>query len=309
MRLRELLLMEEMRNVIYHYTSAWALAKMLEEKRIGLTLATGSDILAGEHNAQNMYFLSGTRSKIGHYTSAHEGATGGVVLVLNGDLLRQRQSVRPVDYWGREYRKVDPKRNEMEERVYSRTPYLALPPNPRDLILAAHMLIANDTDDRFRQAIFAVVTGTKKAGIPFYVYQNARAWLLQDTRRAMPMSDVIALLKQIPARAPYGGASYRRPSKYGGYVELFQRPVGDRERLTQAGKYLLGRINTWEIARGDARRSIEAEIHGDRSPSSLRHADLVEFMEFLRRHGYVDVNKFLADLSQKWHPDQYRPLS
>lgn len=303
MRVRDII-REEHRNVLYHYTSAWAVSKMLEEGRIGLTVATGSDIQAGSHNSYKLYFLSATRSKVGHYSQAHERSTGGVVLVLSADFLRRNQMVRPVDYWGRDFRLAAPTRNEMEERVYSREPYLPLPPNPQDLILEVHLYIGPDTDDRYRKALFSMIVGVKRAGIPLFVYQESRAWLLQDKRRALPHQEVVKILKGIPIQPPFARASFRRPSTFGGYIELFKRPVEDRERLTPKGEHALRNLTPWGIARGDAKRSIEADIHNERSPNSLHHQDLVDFIQFLRQNNYRDVNQFLADLSRKWYSDE-----
>lgn len=287
-------------SVLYHYTGAWHLVKIFAEKRISFTVAVGSDIQAGAHNAEKIYFLSCTRSKIGRYSMAHEGANTGVVLVLNRDWLQHNLTVRPVDYWGREFRKADPRGNEMEERVYSREPYLPLPPNTKDLILAIHLYIA-EPDERYRASLFGTVIGAKQLGVPLFAYQDKRAWLLQDTRRALPSTQLISILKTFPHRPPSGG-SFRRPGDFGGYVELFLRPVEDQTRLTKAAKRVIRNLTPYYLH--DVFRSLEADIHNTRSPGSIGHDNLIRFMQFLQQNGFNNIKDFIEFLSQKWYGKQ-----
>jgi hypothetical protein len=279
--------------ILYHYTSAFSVVQMLTEGKIALTVATGSDI---QPKSSQTYFLSTTRSRVGDYSVVHKAGTTGVVLVLDRNWLNRHMQIKPVDYWGTELRKIQPSKFEMEDRVFSHSPYIVLPKSPTELIKEMHMLVKLDTDERYREILLKIITLSKRQGIPLFIYQDGNAWLLQDKRRAVPQSTIIQQARQLPQRDNYR-SQYKTSSYFGSYMELFQVSVEARDRLSARAKSTIRSLDPYYLV--DGYRKIEADIHNARSPNSPAYPQLVRFIDFL--HANKLTPRGLIDyLSNKW---------
>lgn len=286
---------EEIKNVLYHYTSAWNFLNILKERKIFLTVATGHDIYSGGDN-KRVFFLSTTRSKLGHYTLVHKDSTTGVVLVLNRDFLERNNSIKPVDYWGRDFRMINPRRNEMEERILSNKPFISLPEPASDLIIEAHMIIKPDTDERYTDIIKYVIIYSRKLGIPLYIYRDNGSWLYQDKRNALPNDQLISFIKSLSKKEEEKWPQYTRRSPFDVYMELFYK--NDYNQLSKAAKDKIGRIAPYYLM--DAYKSLESDIHNSRSPNSRGYSDLIKFVQFLQKQR-LNPKQFIDILSDKWY--------
>lgn len=83
-----------------------------------------------QYGSGRYYYLSTTRSRLGGFHFSGDRSKGQrlgfmvIMLVLDGKRLSTIASGRPVDYLGRDFRKHNPFKNEMEDRLVSNSPYI-----------------------------------------------------------------------------------------------------------------------------------------------------------------------------------------
>lgn len=134
--LREQLLQEAYSGSVFY----WAKPTMnfLKENRIALTpFFMDDDAIEKEPSAKKkLYFISTSRIKFGGYSLSNFNENNiGVIVELDGGVLSYTMKSKPIDYWGKDFRKyegINPEEtkyrrmvnNENEERFYSDNPYL-----------------------------------------------------------------------------------------------------------------------------------------------------------------------------------------
>jgi hypothetical protein len=153
-------------DIVFHATSTSKLVSMLRTGELQLTPSNAIGADSNVHSAA--FFLSTTRSRQGHYH--RDNSSNSALLQLDGRKLAANFKGGAVDYWGPEYRKRDPSRNEMEDRIFSNKATL---PILRYLLsidlLTPHM---SEKDFRFIQIL------TKKNRIPLRLFDNNKDWVL-----------------------------------------------------------------------------------------------------------------------------------
>lgn len=185
MKIQELLL-EGATDVLYHYAPTRAAAQILAGGEFKLSSSIGS--VEQQFAPQDRpYFLSTTHSKVGDY-HRYTGSSG-VMFVLDGKWFGQRYKVKPVDYWDRAWLGNPTRTSESEERVFSREPTI-----PIDGVTSIHVLIKEQDDFRSPYTRKIMLEG-KRRGIPTFLYQDEKAWRLQDTRNSISPSKAAPLLK------------------------------------------------------------------------------------------------------------------
>ena len=104
-------LTEGISQILYHSTSIFALEQILKSNKFNLStdLGTGSDVSL-DKNRNKFFYFSTTRHKLGGFSL--DPTEGSVMIVLDGRALSNNFSGKPVDYWGPEFRKIDPKKAE-----------------------------------------------------------------------------------------------------------------------------------------------------------------------------------------------------
>jgi hypothetical protein len=271
---------------LYHFTNTSDAVKILTTGKIKLTtnLGTGSD------QGATPYYFSMTRSKIGHY---HVDNPQGTVLVLDPDYLTKYGKVQPLDYWGREFRKVAPKQNEMEERLWSHKQFVSLPSPPTKLIKAMHVLVnPNDSwGGRFHYNVRRLWIKAKQNHIPFFFYNNQKAWALQDTRRAIPFEQAIPQLTG-PEVLPSGWA---RSKHFKVYLELYH--AKSKDKLSKRAKQILQQSRPGSFYNRDAITSLETTIHNMKT-----EPDVDKLVKLITQHG--GVKAFINYLGSKF-PEEH----
>jgi hypothetical protein len=266
---------EGLSQVLYHSTSLLNVSKIVSSNQFQLasTYANDSEMSTG---SKKLFFLSTTRSKTGGFTmsNAYPHDAGNAVLVLDGRALGNNYTGNPVEYWGREFLKVSPEKNEMEDRVYNDSPTI---PNATKYIKSIHILFKETLNARARTALIVL----KKAGIPVWLYQDAKAFVLQDTRRAKGIAD-FTLEPAEPAhqstrydREATNKQSLRRDNKAGSskeydklsygmarWVKLMSTPVAKFDKLGKGSQQYVRSLQYGYDAES-ALRSLQADLHNE----------------------------------------------
>ena len=142
------ILHEGISDIVFHQTSPDTALAILRDNAFKLS-STMSKAGENEHGTKSFY-LSTTRSRAGryHYShgSKHPLGRFTVILKLDGRKLSSVASGGPVDYWGPDFRKVNPTHNEMEDRVTSNHPEI---PNADKYIISVEIFVGdhNEPDD------------------------------------------------------------------------------------------------------------------------------------------------------------------
>jgi len=199
-------LAEKVSDIIFHKSNLQAVLKILTQNRFRLTSAVGteSDKI---HNKNKYYYLSTARSPMSSYI-AKDPYTSEIYLTLDGKKLNQKYKGFPVDYWGPEFRKVDPSKHEMEDRVVSDDQFIE---NAIDYIKEVHILYSfsstefsfldikkenpktreTKVDDRFVGTIQQIYSFCKKNNIPIYLYKNKSDYGTRNKKNAINTLDML----------------------------------------------------------------------------------------------------------------------
>jgi len=164
------LLNESLSKEVYHYTNR--IIDILETNKFKLTSSLGTSADDNLNPKKKFYFMSVSRVKFGGYTRSNTSKyNSSVVLVLNGDKLNQKYHAKPVDYWGREFRKDKraPKdsrlsADENEERLFSDKPEI---PNASSYIKEIHVWNYSE----FKK-LSALTNLADAKGIPLYFHKD-----------------------------------------------------------------------------------------------------------------------------------------
>jgi hypothetical protein len=270
---------------LYHFTNTPDAVKILQTGQIKLTTNVGT---LSDQGATPYYF-SMTRSKIGAY---HKDNPQGTVLVIDPDYLTKYGKIGPIDYWGREFRKVQPTGNEMEERLWSNQQFIALPKPPTKLIKSLHVLV-NTKDSwggKFKFNARRLWLAAKQQHIPFFFYNDRNAWRLQDTRKAIPLKQAKSQLTG-PEILPSGWA---RSKHFKVYLELYHAKSYDK--LSKRAKEIWRQSLPGSFYNSDAINSLQSTVHNMKTDPEVS-----KLVNIISKHG--GVKSFIAYLGNKF-PEQ-----
>lgn len=157
-------------STLYHITSIYNLANILQKDRFELKPVEGTDY-EKEISKKASSYLSTSRSPTSDYFRRN-ASVHSVIIVLDGNLLGQKYSGGPVDYWGPTMNKDN---DEMEDRVFSKTPFI---PNATSYIKELHVLRDLEGNPKtYAKQIFSVYKQALLKKIPLFLYGFAdEAW-------------------------------------------------------------------------------------------------------------------------------------
>jgi hypothetical protein len=301
---------EGLSQVLYHSTSLINASKIVSSNQFQLasTYANDSEMSAG---SKKLFFLSTTRSKTGGFTmsNAYPHDAGNALLVLDGRALGNNYTGDPVEYWGRDFLRFAPEKNEMEDRVYNDSPTI---PNATKYIKSIHILFKETLNARARTALIVL----KKAGIPVWLYQDAKAYVLQDTRRAKSISD-FTLEPAEPAhqsikydREAVNKQTLRRDNKAGGrkeydklsygmarWIKLMATPVANFDKLGKGSQEFVRRLQ-YSYATEDALRSLQADLHNEtKNPYWVN-----KIQPIMKKNNLRSAKDILEFITLRWKP-------
>lgn len=286
--MRLLDLFEAASSILYHSTSLYNAAKILETKRFNLAASAGTSAEVEHQPKGTYYFLSTTRSKIGDYTLKSFYADG-VVINLNGQWLNNRYKAKPIDYWGRDWNK-----DEMEDRVFSRKPVLPLPKDATDLITAIHVLFRQEklhSDDLRPYFLRKLLLNAKLLQIPIYVYNNPEKWLAQDTSKAIDPRTLVSYPEKNMPSKPY-------QSRLKDYLKVWRELYfkNDRKTISPEAKKILYSIQ-FDMYKKDEINSLSAEIHNVKTKNN---EGLIKLLKIFKELNIQTAKQYVDYLADKW---------
>jgi hypothetical protein len=274
-------LLEGISPVVFHYTSTSNALNIIKNNRFQLTTSYGTDAEGWLAQKNKIFYLSTTRHRLGgyHLTRGIEGA----MFNLDGTKLAQRYSGDPVDYWGHEFRKLEPTGAEAEDRIYHTKPTI---PNALDYIKEVHVYIREqdlDNDNSIRRSRQLMIE-LKRQGIPHYFYTDHKDWMLQNKNKSVPFPD-----RRTPPKDP---GFYRTSRPFSGYMELLKK--SSREQLGRDGQRVLRYL--------DRQRDFESQLKNDvhNNKSRVEESGLDTLLALFKQLGLKTPADVFNYLHNKW---------
>lgn len=266
-------------DIVYHYTQLFYAAKILKEDQFALTFISGADDTLKPND--KYYYLSTTRSRRGSY---HEGSRAHALMVLDGTKLRHNYIGSPIDYWGREFRKVAPAKNEMEDRIWSDKPYIK---PASKYIKEIHIAFVDVKQEGLKRQLRYLLTEAKKKGIPTFVYTDETAAKNLDKRKAVKLSDLDLKTEVLEPSKSYG-----RRDDMAVWLELYEKDNVDHLSTKPSGG-AKRRLNS--LRAFDGIESFKADVHNSKRGGPALH----KILEILKINKW-DMNAFYKHLQDKW---------
>lgn len=288
-------------DVLYHLTNVSAAASICSKNRFELIAdeleSIGTDQL-------HRFFLSCARSPQSSYFQ--KIGTFSVIFKLNGRKLATRYLVRPVDYWGTNETSDDKQgdalrraqRYEMEDRVFSKAPYIN---DALSYVDEIHAMKNDKTDALFTLKKFALLNK-----IPIFLYDSDNDLRLLNKKR----SSMIALMPARPKNVlspEYAKNQFIRKFRKGalaGWIELYKTPIIGTPYAT--AKQTPHRMLAYQILQyDDAINSFNADMHNSKS---VKYDDVTHDRERLdelihiMRKAKQTPDQFIKALRAKWYP-------
>jgi hypothetical protein len=273
---------EGLSSVLYHGTDLHAALQIMKVDKFKLSMAEATSSESGI--SKKLYYLSTTRSVLGSYHSIHSN----VIFKLDGDALGHNYSGNPVDYWGPDFRKINPSKNEMEDRIFTDKPYIE---NASKYISEIHIKI---DDDAKSPTLRKVYMAAKLKNIPVYIYDDGKAFSTLNKRKtikptATMMGKGIKPSKRSPDRMPYDAITP--------YVEVYYAKSTDD--LTDKGKRIVNRLIRYSR---DAKPSMSADLHNNKSnPDQME-----KLMRVWRKAKIRSIDEYNKLMTDKWTTIQKR---
>ena len=278
--------------VLFHYTNVGAAVDILKNNEFALSISTGTVEAQYAPKGYN-YFFSTSRSKVGGYHQIV--GDSGVVFNLDGNWFNKRYPVKAIDYWAGFYK--GDRHSESEDRIFSREPSI-----PADAITAIHILLKEKGEygsPTTRQLLILA----KKRGLPTYLYNDENAWRLQDTRRAVPVSNTQDLLrgqKKPEYVSRYPASKYLEP-----WLELIFKK--SRSELSKKANDLRYGLTYWNGGQFSDDLGLRNEISNARKPGNSGYAEANKIIAAMRKIGANDVRDLLMFLHKKWDAEAMQP--
>ena len=278
--------------VLFHYTNVGAAVDILKNNEFALSISTGTVEAQYAPKGYN-YFFSTSRSKVGGYHQIV--GDSGVVFNLDGNWFNKHYPVKAIDYWAGFYK--GDRHSESEDRIFSREPSI-----PADAITAIHILLKEKGEygsPTTRQLLILA----KKRGLPTYLYSDENAWRLQDTRRAVPVSNTQDLLrgqKKPEYVSRYPASKYLEP-----WLELIFKK--SRSELSKKANDLRYGLTYWNGGQFADDLGLRNEISNARKPGNSGYAEANKIIAAMRKIGANDVRDLLMFLHKKWDAEAMQP--
>lgn len=309
-------LQEKMSSIVFHKTGISNALKILNDNRFRLSVAIGTEA-ERRLNKDKTYFLSVARSPLSSYV-AQEPMTGDLYFVLDGNKLNQKYKSFPIDYWGPEFRKIDPTKNEMEDRLVSDEQFIK---NAKDYIKEIHVFVeftrtgtdisGNKKTDRrvvngpqFRslQQVYSVA---KKNNIPVYFYKDEQSFRSRNKTKSV---NPLEWLKDNGGFTPNENKPRfeRRGNDFPDWMELLNFPIEKynitgyddykarvKDLLTRRSDKLL--FNYILYNSHDGVKNLSNDIHNRKASDEIG-----KFIATMRKYKLKDAAEVIDYLKEKW---------
>ena len=280
-------LIEGATDVLYHKTSTKSAATILKDGVFKLASSIGNEVEQKWAPKDRPFFLSTSRSKAGDY--ARYVGTSEVMFVLDGQWLGQRYKVKPIDYWERMWMHNPERTSETEDRVFSKTPEISIA-----CVKEVHAFIRSHDEWRspFTRQVLLI---SKQRGIPVFLYNDADAWKLQDTRKAISPKQAAELLKgSVPVRK-----QFRPESSYlERWIELITKK--SKNELTPAAEKLRYDLVYYGLRYPNEDSGLGNDISNARKPDSVDYPYVNKLIQYMRANKLAKPVDLKNALAKKW---------
>jgi hypothetical protein len=281
---------EGISQIVYHHANANAILSIIKGNTFKLS-STFSKQTEKDHSNKSFY-LSTTRSRVGSYHYSHnmDKSLGRVtaMLKLDGQALSSVASGSPVDYWGRDFRKVDPSKNEMEDRITSNKPTI---PNAMKYILSLECFYdgSPDTNSYNMNPLRDLIKQALEHGITVNLYKTKQDFI--TGKRAIQNDKALEQVNDYgPELEPYNRGS--RESFLQPYIDLMK--IQDKSDLPEASLKILRQLS-YSYDFNVALRSLQADFHNEN-----RHDDSRTLTVLAKKAGAKNLTDLLNFIKQKF---------
>lgn len=306
-------------SVLYHKTSIYAALTIIKNGEFQMSSTVGNPTEEALAPKGYPYYLSATRTKVGDY---HRWVgSSAAMFVLDGNRISNNYRVEPVDYWYTDSRNIKnefgqyPKWNEVnpeykksgwqhspertresEDRIFGKTNTLST-----DCVREIHVLIA-EQDDRHSETARQLLIAAKTSGIATYLYNDAKAWRLQDTRKSITPGEAAELLRGHRREPPY----MKRPNRGQGrgddaygrsnllmWIELIKKKPG--MPLSKGADKIRYNLQYY----GDMSGQLKNDFFNAKKPDSPEYPLVVKLGDYLNKNN-LTINDLTDRLKTKW---------
>lgn len=279
-RMQHLNTITESTPILYHSTSISALSAITRDDRIELTFSGGTN--ADNLHSTKWFYLACSHSKVGGYMQHIYKYSA--TLVLDGNALGQRYTIKPCQYWGdMKGFTVDQriKADENEERVWAHTSTI----KPASLyVKAAHVLYKLDVGQEF-PAIATELAELSNSPWPVYYYTEKQAFMVQDIRKAVT-SPIIGDIKEWE---PYTRSDPDRDARDLNIImDWIDDPNSEDEKVKE-----LAHKRAYHF---DFHSSVECDVHNIRSrKTASAQAALQRLAGLMRKYKVKSVKELVLN--------------
>jgi hypothetical protein len=291
-------------GLLYHATSLRNTRSILMKDRFELKPSEGS---ASEERLSAGYnYMSCARTPGGSTYIRNRASLNNMILVLDGNALSTRYSMRPVDYWANSTDKsVEGVRtiNETEERVLSKKPFI---PNATRYIVSVHGSYTAGKYNDYEYEYFQIEKHCLMHRIPVYWYADgADMWRMRPQDRVHPQFSVgeqprIKLTK-------YAVEYNLRNNDINPWLELWYKPYPTSvpDRLIRK-KYLTKKAGDRldALSYSDVSYHLSNDMHNAKGTSydSVTHErEALDHLVQIMRTNRMNRDQFIEALRKKWH--------
>lgn len=244
------------------------------------------------------YYMSNARSRLGRYSA---NSPEGVFIELDGKMLATKYKGMPVDYWGRDFRKADPRSFEMEDRIYSKDPEIK---DFHKYIKSISILVYPKPDydkrpddfERWRKIERIVensVNMSRKYNIPVYIYDDRKAFINGNKKKQR--------------QAPYKSYSTDKMESLADILEQGRFSFEDVEqykaKLSDKAKDYLYDIQFDSVR--DVASSISTDIHNNKKPDSPNRNEVNRIVKAMQKLKINKIEDLVIFIRKQWHNKEY----
>lgn len=310
-------LQEKMSSIVFHKTPLNNALKILNDNRFRLSAVIGTEA-EQRLNKDKMFYLSVARSPLSSYV-AQDPIVNQLYFTLDGDKFNKNFKSSAVDYWSSEFRKIDPTKNEMEDRLFSDKQYIE---DAKSYIKEIHVFVEetkkvkdyfgeNETvkvskidGNQFRilQQLYSVA---KKNNIPVYFYTDSKSFTTRNKNKSVNALQWLKdnegfKPKEIPK--PY----FNRGNYFSDWMELLNFPIEKynvqgyddykkriKDLLTRRSDRLLFDYILYNSH--DGIKSLKNDIHNKKSSDEIGN-----FIDTMRKYKLRNAEEVINYLKDKW---------
>lgn len=310
-------LQEKMSSIVFHKTPLNNALKILNDNRFRLSAVIGTES-EQKLNKDKMFYLSVARSPLSSYV-AQDPTVNQLYFTLDGDKFNKNYKSSAVDYWGPEFRKIDPTKNEMEDRLFSDKQYIE---DAKSYIKEIHVFVEETRKvkdyfgeneivkvskidaNQFRilQQLYSVA---KKNNIPVYFYIDSKSFTTRNKNKSVNALQWLKdnegfKPKEIPR--PY----FNRGNYFADWMELLNFPIEKynvqgyddykkriKDLLTRRSDRLLFDYILYNSHDGIKR--LKNDIHNKKSSDEIG-----KFIDTMRKYKLRNAEEVINHLKDKW---------